>query len=150
MHGDNQGPEGSKLRLERIPVCSSILVEGLNENTSKDTIQLYFESNRHSGGDIVSHVERITKSSAVVHFEKASGSIVFHLSFRSLNTRRNFSEKKQVCYSSSQHARSCHRLHSYPYKIGVIIGMLQPERERERDIRYAFQTALKIMGLSRK
>lgn len=101
MHGDNQGPEGSKLRLERIPVCSSILVEGLNENTSKDTIQLYFESNRHSGGDIVSHVERITKSSAVVHFEKASGSIIFPLSFRFLNTKRNFSGKKQVCYSSS-------------------------------------------------
>ena len=95
MHGDNQGPEGSKLRLERIPVCSSILVDGLNENTCKDTIQLYFESNGRSGGDIVSHVERITKSSAVVHFEKASGSIVFHLSFRFLNIRRNFQGKSR-------------------------------------------------------
>ncbi|XP_022787787.1 poly [ADP-ribose] polymerase 14-like [Stylophora pistillata] len=72
VHGDNKGPEGSKPRLERVPVCSSILVEGISENTSMDTIQLYFESNRRSGGDIVSHVERITKSSAIVHFEKAS------------------------------------------------------------------------------
>ena len=90
VHGDDKGPEGSKLRLERVPVCSSILVEGINANTSMDTIQLYFESNRHSGGDIVSHVERITKSSAIVHFEKASGKIVFNLSFRFRNTRRNF------------------------------------------------------------
>ena len=95
MHGDNQGPEGSKLRLERIPVCSSIFVEGLNENTSNGTIQLYFESNRHSGGDIVSHVERITKSSAVVHFENASGSIVFHLSFRSLILGETFQRKSR-------------------------------------------------------
>ena len=132
MHGNNKGPEGSKLRLERIPVCSSILVDGLNENTCKDTIQLYFESNRRSGGDIVSHVERITKSSAVVHFEKASGSIVFHLSFRFLNIRRKFSGKKQVCYSrsSSQHAQSGHRLPTCSYKIAVIKGMLQLGRHR--------------------
>ena len=96
MHGNNKGPEGSKLRLERIPVCSSILVDGLNENTCKDTIQLYFESNRRSGGDIVSHVERITKSSAVVHFEKASGRIVFYPSFRFLNIRRNFPRKSRL------------------------------------------------------
>lgn len=130
MHGDSKGPEGSKLRLERIPVCSSILVEGLDESTSKDTILLYFESNRRSGGDIVSHVERITKSNAVVHFEKASGSILFHFSFRFLNARRNFSLKKQLCYSSSQHAQSGHRLPSCSYKIFVIKGMLQPDRER--------------------
>ena len=130
MHGNNKEPEGSKLRLERIPVCSSILVDGLNENTCKDTIQLYFESNRRSGGDIVSHVERITKSSAVVHFEKASGSIVFHLSFRFLNIKRNFPRKKQVGYSSSQHAQSGHRLPTCSYEIGVIEGMLQPGRNR--------------------
>ncbi|CAH3042637.1 unnamed protein product [Pocillopora meandrina] len=93
VHGNNKGPEGSKLRLERIPVCSSILVDGLNENTCKDTIQLYFESNRRSGGDIVSHVERITKSSAVVHFEKASavqsviGKVVHKLDDKNLEVR---------------------------------------------------------------
>lgn len=54
--------------MERVPVCSCVMVTGLNEKTTDDTIQLYFENTRRSGGNIVKHVERKTKDSAIVYF----------------------------------------------------------------------------------
>lgn len=71
VHGDARGLEGSKLRLERAPVCSCVLVSGLKDDTSEETIQLYFE-NKRSGGNVVSKVERETKNSALVYFEDPS------------------------------------------------------------------------------
>ena len=77
VHGDARGLEGSKLRLEHVPICSCILVQGLKESTSNETVQLYFE-NKRGGGNVVSHVEPRTKNSALVYFEDpASKEILF-------------------------------------------------------------------------
>lgn len=71
VHGDERGLEGSKLRLEHAPVCSCVLVSGLKDETTEETIQLYFE-NKRSGGNVVSKVERETKNSALVYFQDPS------------------------------------------------------------------------------
>ena len=90
VHGDERGLEGSKLRLERAPVCSCVLVSGLRDETTEDTIQLYFE-NKRSGGNVVSKVERETKSSALVYFRDPSSkktlSSVYRLSVPTLEVR---------------------------------------------------------------
>ena len=72
VHNDTKGLEGRKLRLERVPVCTSILVTGLRDDSTDDTIQVYFENEKRSGGSDVSKVERIWKDKAVVSFEDSS------------------------------------------------------------------------------
>ena len=69
VSNDKKGLEGKKPRLERVPVCSCILVTGLKKETTDDTIQLYFENEKRSGGKDVSEVERFRKDQALVHFE---------------------------------------------------------------------------------
>lgn len=69
MHKDPKGLDKCKLRLERVPICTSLLVTGLRNETSQDAIQLYFENMKRSGGKDVSHVERKGKDKAIVSFE---------------------------------------------------------------------------------
>ena len=58
--------------MELVPICTSILVTGLKKETSDDTIQLYFENEKRSGGKDVSKVERKGEGEALVHFEDSS------------------------------------------------------------------------------
>lgn len=63
------------LQLERVPICNCIYVKGLMcEETLELTtvIQLYFESEKRSGGGDVSTVERIGKDEVLVYFEDHS------------------------------------------------------------------------------
>ena len=57
--------------MEHAPVCSCVLVSGLKDDTTDDTVNLYFE-NKRSCGNAVSKIERTTKSSALVYFEEPS------------------------------------------------------------------------------
>lgn len=62
-----------KVSIERVPVCTSILVSGLPEDATHDAILLYFESKRNSGGP-VEGVEFVPKSGrAVVVFQDPGG-----------------------------------------------------------------------------
>lgn len=92
VHGDERGLEGSKLRLEHAPVCSCVLVSGLKDETTEETIQLYFE-NKRSGGNVVSKVERETKNSALVYFQDPSSkkplSLVYRLSSYAISSLEN-------------------------------------------------------------
>ena len=72
VHKDRKGLEGKNIRLDRVPICSCIQVKGLRKETSRDTIELYFENNRKSGGGHVSHVEKTEKDEALVYFENPS------------------------------------------------------------------------------
>ena len=69
VHKDHKGLDKCKLRLERVPICTSILVTGLKSETSHDALHLYFENEKRSGGKDVSHVERKSKDKAIVSFE---------------------------------------------------------------------------------
>ena len=72
MRKDNKGVEGSKPRLERVPVCTCIQVTGLKEESSDDIVGLYFENEKRSGGKDVQKVERKWKDEALVFFEDPS------------------------------------------------------------------------------
>ena len=74
---DRKGLEGKKPHLERVPICSCILVTGLKKETTDDTIELYFDNEKRSGGKDVSQVERKGKDEALVYFEDASSKIHF-------------------------------------------------------------------------
>ena len=67
--------------MEHAPVCSCVLVSGLRDETTEDTIQLYFE-NKRSGGNVVSKVERETKNSALVYFKDPSSKRTLGFGYR--------------------------------------------------------------------
>jgi len=75
VNKDRKGLEGKKPHLKRVPICSCILVTGLNKEITNDTIKLYFENTRRSGGKKVSQVERKGKDQALVYFEDLSSKI---------------------------------------------------------------------------
>ena len=74
---DRKGLEGKKPHLERVPICSCILVTGLKKETTYDAIELYFENEKRSGGKNVSQVERKGKDQALVYFQDPSSKIHF-------------------------------------------------------------------------
>ena len=55
-----------------MPICTCIQVKGLRKESSEETIELYFENTKRSGGGIVSRVERTEKDQALVYFEDPS------------------------------------------------------------------------------
>ncbi|KAL9974244.1 hypothetical protein ACROYT_G011259 [Oculina patagonica] len=55
---DTRGLQGCKLELERVPICKCIKVSGLKKETSKDAIELYFESEKKAGGNRVIDIKR--------------------------------------------------------------------------------------------
>ncbi|XP_022791105.1 poly [ADP-ribose] polymerase 14-like [Stylophora pistillata] len=69
VNKDKKGLEGKKPRLERVAVCSCILVTGLKKESTDHTIELYFDNEKRSGGKDVCRVERIRKDQALVFFE---------------------------------------------------------------------------------
>jgi len=72
---DKKGLEGRKPHLKRVPICSCILVTGLKQETTDDTIGVYFENEKRSGGKDVSQVERKGKDQALVYFKDPSSKI---------------------------------------------------------------------------
>ena len=72
--GEKRGLDSAKVSIERVPVCTSIIVTGLSDNTTHDAIELHFESRRNSGGP-VERVDFVPGSGrAVVAFKDPRGS----------------------------------------------------------------------------
>ena len=70
-----KGLEGSKPRVKRAPICSSVLVTGLSKKTTGITIQLYFEHKRSGGGDVDRLECEVGSKTAVVCFMDPKGRI---------------------------------------------------------------------------
>ena len=72
--GEKRGLDSAQLSIEQVPVCTSILVSCISDNTTHDAIELHFESRRNSGGP-VERVQFVPKSGrAVVVFQDPKGS----------------------------------------------------------------------------
>lgn len=72
---DPNGLRGSKLQLERIPLCNCIHVNVLEKETDETTLlmmQLYFDNDKNTGGSSVRLVERIGENEALVYFEDST------------------------------------------------------------------------------
>ena len=80
--GEKRCLDSAKVSIEQVPVCTSILVNGLSDNTTRDAIKLHFESGRNSGG-LVKEVRFVPGSGrAVVMFEDPRGSyLIFWFTF---------------------------------------------------------------------
>ena len=67
--------DGKQLEVEMILPCDSILVSSLPARVTKDTVLLYFENRRRSGGGDVKGEVTLYKDSnqAVVCFEDREG-----------------------------------------------------------------------------
>ena len=73
MKAEERGLDSAKVIIEQVPVCTSIVVSGISDNTTCDAIELYFESPKYGGGP-VKRVEFIPKSGrAVVVFQDPQG-----------------------------------------------------------------------------
>lgn len=88
----------STVTAERVKATDCILVQGLESNISGDMIELYFENQRKSGGDIVSDIELIEEESrALVFFENWMGKKHFNF----IRKYMKKSTKGVVCSTSN-------------------------------------------------
>lgn len=73
------------MSIQRVPVCTSIFVSGISDNTTHDAIELYFESQRNNGGPVAEVQFQPNSGRAVVVFQDAEGLkylISFSFSFK--------------------------------------------------------------------
>ena len=73
------------MSIQRVPVCTSIFVSGISDNTTHDAIELYFESQRNNGGPVEEVQFQPNSGRAVVVFQNAEGLkylISFSFSFK--------------------------------------------------------------------
>lgn len=71
--GEKRGLDSAKVSIERVPVCASILVSGISDDTTHDAIELYFESQRNSGGPVAKVQFQPKSGRAVVAFQDPRG-----------------------------------------------------------------------------
>ena len=65
--------EGKELSVSRVPVSKCILVEGLDDNITEDTVATYFESKRSRGGPVNNADMNPEEGRCYVYFEDSSG-----------------------------------------------------------------------------
>ena len=71
--GERQGLDSTKVCIERVPLCKSILVSGISPKTTHDSIALYFESRQSNGGPVNKVKFEPGSERAVVIFENPKG-----------------------------------------------------------------------------
>ena len=71
--GERRGLDSAQVSIERVPVCTSIFVSGISDNTTHDAIELYFESQRNSGGPVANVQFQLNSGRAVVVFQDPKG-----------------------------------------------------------------------------
>ena len=71
--GERRGMDSARITIQRLPVCRSILVSGISEDTTQDAIELCFESPRNNGGPVETVRFKPESGRAVVVFQNSSG-----------------------------------------------------------------------------
>ena len=69
--------EGAVLKISNPPVCNSVSITGLGKNTTKQTIELYFEDEKHGGGKIYGDIiYQEDQGKAIASFCNPNGKII--------------------------------------------------------------------------
>ncbi len=77
---NEKGLEETVLKISNPPVCNSVLVTGLTKNTTKQTIEMYFENKNNGGGKIYGDIiYQNDKGKALVSFCDPQGKVVFSI-----------------------------------------------------------------------
>ena len=71
--------DGNNLIVEQVNICNSVLVRGLTERTTKESLWYYFENPRNGGGEIVDIEHDTPAGTAVVHYEDPAGLSIMQL-----------------------------------------------------------------------
>ena len=71
--GEKRGMDSAGVTIQRVPVCRSILVSGISEDTTQDAIELFFESPRYNGGPVETVRFKPESGRAVVVFQNSTG-----------------------------------------------------------------------------
>ena len=72
--------EGADLKISNPPVCNSVLITCLNKNTTKQTIEMYFENEKNGGGKIYGDIiYQKDQGKAVVSFCDPSGKVYYYI-----------------------------------------------------------------------
>jgi RNA recognition motif-containing protein len=74
---NNKPLEGAFIKISNPPLCNSILVTALTKNTTKNTIEMYFENYERSGGGKIygDIIYQKYKGKAVVSFCDPQGKL---------------------------------------------------------------------------
>ena len=75
--GEKRGLDSAKVSIEQVPICTSILVSGLSDNTTHDAIEFHFESVRNNGGPVKKVDFAPGSDRAVVVFQDQEGALLF-------------------------------------------------------------------------
>ena len=70
---ERRGLESARVTIQRVPVCRSILVSGISEDTNQDAIELFFESPRNNGGPVETVRFKPESVQAVLVFQNSTG-----------------------------------------------------------------------------
>ena len=65
--------DSARVTIQQVPVCRSILVSGISEDTTQDAIELFFESPRNNGGPVETVRFKPESDRAVVVFQNSTG-----------------------------------------------------------------------------
>ena len=65
--------DSARVTIQRLPVCRSILVSGISDDTTQDAIELFFESPRNNGGPVETVRFKPESGRALVVFQNSSG-----------------------------------------------------------------------------
>ena len=63
----------AQVTIQQVPVCRSILVSSISEDTTQDAIELFFESPRNNGGPVETVRFKPESGRAVVVFQNSTG-----------------------------------------------------------------------------
>ena len=74
IKGERSGLDSAKVSIEQVPVCRSILVSGLSDDTTRDAVELHFENPIKCGGPVETVHFAPRSGRAVVVFEDPRGS----------------------------------------------------------------------------
>ena len=87
--------DSARVTIQQVPVCRSILVSSISEDTTQDAIELFFESPRNNGGPVETVRFKPESGRAVVVFQNSTGQnstaslilvVLFWLKWRKLLT----------------------------------------------------------------
>lgn len=68
--------DGQLLRVFKVPMSNAVLVDNLKPGTNKESVQLFFENTKRSGGGLVQRVEMVPdENKCIVFFEDYKGNL---------------------------------------------------------------------------
>ena len=99
--------DGQLLHVCKVPMSNAVLVDNLKPGTHEESVQLFFENTKRSGGGLVQRVEMVPdENKCIVFFEDYQGNLF--ITINSLTPFRKFrSSSLHSLKSNDFHYQDC-------------------------------------------